>query len=111
MGASPGTNAVKLATTTIEAARALGGSPRVIFDVSGGKVSGVTSEVVLSGEQAEVVAGRLQQARLIEDGELVERESIVQALRAGHENDSAADQVEFVSDLVGWSAEDDQGES
>lgn len=34
-------------------------------------------------------------------------ESIHMALRDAHRNDSAADAVEFVSDLVGWSADDD----
>lgn len=34
-------------------------------------------------------------------------ESVIEALRDAHCNDSAADAVEFVSDLVGWSAEDD----
>jgi hypothetical protein len=38
----------------------------------------------------------------------VSRESIIEALREAHRNDSAADAVEFVSDLVGWSAEDDE---
>jgi hypothetical protein len=37
----------------------------------------------------------------------VSRESIVAALRDAHRNDSAADAVEYVSDLVGWSADDD----
>lgn len=36
----------------------------------------------------------------------ISRESVIEALRNAHENDSAADAVEFVSDLVGWSAED-----
>lgn len=39
--------------------------------------------------------------------EFVSRESIIEALREAHRNDSAADAVEYVSDLVGWSAEDD----
>jgi hypothetical protein len=38
---------------------------------------------------------------------MVARSDVIAALRAGWNNDSAADQVEFVSDLVGWSAEDD----
>jgi hypothetical protein len=40
-------------------------------------------------------------------GEVIERDRIIEALRDGHRNDSAAEQVEFVSDLVGWSAEGD----
>jgi hypothetical protein len=47
--------------------------------------------------------------RSVPDEDAISRDRIVDALRAGHLNDSAADQVEFVSDLVGWSAEDDEG--
>lgn len=47
-------------------------------------------------------------ATLVEAGPgLVSRESIVDALRDAHRNDSAADAVEYVSSLVGWSADDD----
>lgn len=35
-------------------------------------------------------------------------ERVIAALRDGHANDSASDQVEFVSMVVGWSAEDDE---
>lgn len=38
---------------------------------------------------------------------MVSVESVREALRAGHANDSAADQVEYVSELVGWCADDD----
>lgn len=38
----------------------------------------------------------------------ISRDALIEALRDGHRNDSAADMVEFVSDLVGWSAEDDE---
>lgn len=43
-----------------------------------------------------------------ESGELIDRDRVIEALRDAHRNDSAADAVEFVSDLVGWSAEDDE---
>lgn len=39
------------------------------------------------------------------------RGRVIDALRAGHANDSAADQVAYVSDVVGWSAEDDDYEA
>jgi hypothetical protein len=51
---------------------------------------------------AEIIPGRIEQAT-----DAIPRESIIEALRDAHRNDSAADAVEFVSDLVGWSAEDD----
>lgn len=73
--AAPGAQGVKLAQSTIAAARALGGSPRITFDVSNGKVSGITSEVVLTGEQAEVVAGRLETLRDLEQAKRTDHES------------------------------------
>lgn len=38
----------------------------------------------------------------------VSRESLIEALRDAERNDSAADAVEFVGTLIGWSAEDDE---
>ena len=55
---------------------------------------------------AEQLAGFLG-VPLTDDFDKVSRSAVIDALRAGHRNDSAADQVEYVSDLVGWSAEDD----
>lgn len=40
-------------------------------------------------------------------GDTITRESVIEALRDAHRNDSAADAVEYVSLLVGWSACDD----
>lgn len=65
--AQPGAEAIKLTNETIRAARALGGQPRVAFDVTGGGVREVTAEVVLTSEQAAVVAGRLDVLRALED--------------------------------------------
>lgn len=39
---------------------------------------------------------------------LVEVAEILDALRDAHRHDSAADAVEYVSDLVGWNADDDE---
>lgn len=61
-----------------------------------------------SSQQLAVEVGKRTILALYEAGELIERERVVEALRAGERNDSGADQVEFVSDLVGWSAEDDE---
>ena len=38
----------------------------------------------------------------------VPRERIVEALRDAHRHDSAADAVEYVSELIGWSADEDE---
>lgn len=45
--------------------------------------------------------------QLREQGREEVRESVRMALRDAHRNDSAADAVEYVSDVVGWSADED----
>lgn len=45
--------------------------------------------------------------QLREQGREEVRESVRMALRDAHRNDSAADAVEFVSDVVGWAADED----
>lgn len=40
--------------------------------------------------------------------DMISRASIIEALRDAERHDSAADAVEYVSDLVGWCADDDE---
>lgn len=61
-----GVEAARVANETLETARELGGTPRVSFDISPGRPLRVSAEVVLTAEQAAVVAGRLEKLRELE---------------------------------------------
>lgn len=73
---------------------------------------GSDSMQVIDGLVAGGLAHRLHQRNgdnlsVADAVEVVRVEAVIEALRDGHRNGSCADQVEFVSELVGWSAEDD----
>lgn len=59
-------------------------------------------------EPEQLIFWRTPGGELIGASDYVSRESILDALREAERNDSAADAVEFVSSIVGWSAEDDE---
>lgn len=59
----PGAQAVNEVDRAIRAAGALGGKPRLEFDVKDGRVRSVRASIELPVEQAEVVAGRLEKLR------------------------------------------------
>lgn len=87
--------------------------PRAYVRIEALPIGGLIQQTGLTARGRTAIDEALDRGRQVvlaryEQGELVERDRIVEALRDGHRQDSAAAQVEFVSDLVGWSAEDDE---
>lgn len=86
-----------------------GGKPRTEEDLRHAlrTLAQSASKALMAGVRPEQIDGLALPNYAPTTEPMVSVESIRMALRDAHRNDSAADAVEFVSDLVGWDADDD----